>query len=107
MWELLQQPGIDLWVDKAQWISENHGLVNLDTHPDYLVEQDRLDQYDDFLGRLTKLEGGWHALPREVASWWKDRAGMETDGVSVTGADDWDATVAHAREDGDRIVYEL
>ena len=107
MWELLQEPGIDLWLEKSEWISNHHGLVNLDTHPDYLIEQDRLDLYDEFLGRLAKLERGWHALPREVASWWKDRAGMETDGVGVTGADDWDATVAHAREDGDRVVYDI
>ena len=32
---------------------------------------------------------------------------METDGVTVTGADDWDATVAHAREAGDRVVYDV
>ena len=86
---------------------ENHGFVNLDSHPDYLIEQDRLDLYDQFLGWLTKQEGGWHALPREVASWWKDRAQMETDGLAVTGADDWDATVAHAREAGDRVVYDV
>ena len=107
MWELLQEPGIDLWVQKAEWISDQHGLVNLDTHPDYLIEQDRLDLYDRFLGWLTKLEGGWHVLPRDVASWWKDRASMETDGVSVTDAGAWDATVAHARADGDRVVYDI
>ena len=107
MWELLQQPGIDLWREKAEWISDHHGLVNLDTHPDYLIEQGRLDLYDQFLASLTKLEGGWHALPREVASWWKDRASMETDGASLTGAAGWHATVAHAREDGDRVVYDV
>ena len=83
--------------------------MNADVHPDYLIEQDRLDLYDEFLGWLTKQEGGWHALPRDVASWWKDRAQMEADpdGVNVTGAGDWDATVAHAREAGDRVVYEI
>ena len=107
MWELLQRPGIDLWLEKSEWIAAQHGLVNLDSHPDYLIEQDRLDLYDQFLGRLTSLDGGWHALPREVASWWKDRATMDTNGVGVNGAGDWDATVAHARADGDRIVYDI
>ena len=79
MWELLQRPGIDLWLEKSAVDRDNHGLVNLDAHPDYLIEQDRLDLYDQFLGWLTKLEGGWHALPRDVASWWKDRARMEVD----------------------------
>jgi hypothetical protein len=108
MWELLQQPGIDLWIDKSTWISEHHGLVNADVHPDYVIRQDRLDLYDEFLGGLTALDGGWHALPRDVASWWKDRAKMDTsDGAGVTGANGWDATVAHAREAGDRIVYDI
>ena len=107
MWEILRQPGIDLWLEKSHWIRDNHGLVNADVHPDYLIRQDRLDLYDEFLGRLTALEGGWHALPRDVASWWKDRARMETSGDGVTGAGDWDATVAQAREVGDRIVYAI
>ena len=106
MWDLLRRPGIDLWTEKSHWISENHGLVNLDTHPDYLIAQERLDLYDEFLGWLTRLEGGWHALPREVASWWKDRARMQVDGGAVVGANGWDATVAHAREVDGQIVYE-
>ena len=107
MWEILQRPGIDLWVEKSEWIAERHGLVNLDAHPDYLIEQDRLDLYDEFLGSLTKLDGGWHAVPRDVASWWKDRARMEVDGDEVTDTGDWDATVAHAREVDGQIVYEI
>ena len=108
MWELLQRPDIDLWLEKSTWIAENHGLVNLDSHPDYLIDQDRLDLYDEFLGRLTALDGGWHALPRDVASWWKDRALMsvDPDALTVTGGEAWNATVAHAREADGRIVYE-
>jgi hypothetical protein len=98
MWELLQRPGIDLWLEKSAWIMENHGLVNADVHPDYLIRQDRLDLYDQFLGWLTQQEGGWHALPRDVASWWKDRAALEGDADG--------ATVAHAREVDGRVVYE-
>jgi hypothetical protein len=109
MWELLRRPGIDLWLEKSAWISDHHGLVNLDAHPYYLIEQDRLDLYDQFLGWLTQQEGGWHALPRDVASWWKDRAKMQADpdGLSVAGANGWDATVAHARAAGDQIVYDV
>ena len=109
MWEILRRPGIDLWLEKSQWIRDNHGLVNADVHPDYLIRQDRLDLYDEFLGWLTKLDGGWHGLPRDVASWWKDRARMqaEADGDGVIGANGWDATVAYAREVGDRIVYSV
>jgi hypothetical protein len=99
MWELLQRPGIDLWLKKSEWIRENHGLVNADVHPDYLIEQDKLDLYDEFLGWLTRQEGGWHGLPRDVASWWKDREKLQADADG--------ATIAHAREVDGRIVYEL
>ena len=99
MWELLEQPGIDLWIDKSEWIREHHGLVNVDVHPDYLIRDDRLDLYDEFLGGLTALGGGWHALPRDVASWWKDRAKLQGDADG--------ATVAHARDVAGRIVYEI
>ena len=109
MWELLQRTDIDLWVEKSTWIAENHGLVNLDTHPDYLIEQGRLDLYDKFLGRLTELEGGWHTLPRDVASWWKDREQMsvDSDGLTVIGGEAWDATVTHARAADGQIVYDI
>ena len=99
MWELLQRPGIDLWLEKSEWIREHHGLVNADVHPDYLIRQDRLDLYDEFLGWLTQLEGGWHALPRDVASWWKERARLQGDADR--------ATVAYAREVDGRVVYEI
>ena len=107
MWEILRRPGIDLWLGKAEWIKDHHGLVNVIVHPDYLLRDDRLDMYGEFLGWLTRQSGGWHALPCDVASWWKARSRMEADGEHVIGADGWDATVAHAREAGDEIVYEL
>jgi len=99
MWEILRRPGVDLWLEKAEWIRDNHGLVNLDSHPDYLIQQGRLDLYDQFLGWLTQQEGGWHALPRDVASWWKDRAKLHGDAEG--------ASVAHAREANGRIVYDI
>jgi hypothetical protein len=107
MWEILRHSGIDLWVEKAEWISRRHGLVNVIVHPDYVLSSERLGLYHQFLGALAKLEGGWHALPCEVARWWKARAEMEVapDGEWVLGADGWDATVAWAHDDGERIEY--
>lgn len=99
MWEVLQLRGIDAWLEKSEWIREKHGLVNLDVHPDYLVEQGRLDLYDEFLGWLTRQEGGWHALPRDVASWWRDREKLQADADG--------ATIAHAREVDGRVVYDI
>ena len=108
MWEILRRRGIDLWLEKGEWIRRHHGLVNVIVHPDYVLSEERLAWYDEFLTWLERLDDGWHALPREVARWWKDRSAMEAgaDGV-VSGAGDWQASVAWAREDGERVVYEV
>lgn len=74
LWEILREPTIDLWTRKSDWIIANGGLVNLITHPDYLDTPRRLRLYEEFLEYLAAQDGGWHALPREVASWWRTRA---------------------------------
>jgi peptidoglycan/xylan/chitin deacetylase (PgdA/CDA1 family) len=110
MWEILREPGIDLWVEKGGWIREHHGLVNVIVHPDYLLSEERLGLYFGFLEWLSKFDDGWHALPCDVALWWKARDGMEVDasGSAVQGAEGWDASVAWAREDeAGRVLYDL
>lgn len=112
LWEILQRPTIDLWREKATWLREVHGLVNVIIHPDYLLEQERLDQYGELLAFLNGLEGGWHALPRDVAGWWRDRAALSvaidaSGGATIPGGDAAGATVAWVREDAGRAVLEL
>jgi len=88
LWEILGQPNIDLWRQKGDWVIANHGLINLIVHPDYVRSPERLALYAQLLGYLRERldeQRGWHALPREVASWWKARAQMrvvEEGGVS-------------------------
>lgn len=108
MWEILQRPGIDLWIQKSEWIRDNHGLVNVIVHPDYVLSDERLELYGQFLDWLVAQEGGWHVLPCEVARWWKARARMDVapGGESVVGADGWPATVAWARQEGERVLYD-
>ena len=76
LWEILARDTIDLWTDKSDWIVANGGLINLITHPDYLDTPARLRMYEEFLEYLKAQEGGWFALPREVAAWWRTRAGL-------------------------------
>jgi hypothetical protein len=109
MWDILRQPGIDLWLEKTEWIRRHHGLVNVIVHPDYVLADERLDLYERLLSALANYDDGWHALPRDVAGWWKARASMHVDpnGDAVLGSNGWTATVAHARLDGQRIVYDV
>jgi peptidoglycan/xylan/chitin deacetylase (PgdA/CDA1 family) len=113
LWEILREPSIDRWVEKTRWIIENRGLVNLLVHPDYVLTEDRLTLYDEFLGFLRAQADGWHALPRDVAQWWKDRASLECreadGGVRIAGVNGGGraataATVMWASEQGGRVV---
>lgn len=109
MFRILGEPGIDRWVEKSDWIMRHHGLINLNVHPDYVVEQRYLDRYETFLAHLAeRRDAGWIALPRDVASWWRQRDGLAiaADGT-ITGPTDYAATVAHVREHEDRAVIEV
>lgn len=108
MFEILREPGIDLWQDKTRWLADHHGLVNVIVHPDYVVEQHFLDRYEAFLAFLAEREDGWHALPRDVARWWRQREQLVAgDDGGVSGTTDYAATVAHATERDGRLVVEL
>lgn len=113
LFEILREESIQPWVEKSEWIIENNGLINLLVHPDYVLTEDRLDLYDEFLGFLRSQTGGWHALPRDVADWWKRRSSLEcrwdSDGAHIVGpqADAADATVAWAHEEDGRILFDL
>jgi hypothetical protein len=106
VWEILRRRSIDLWRQKGDWIVANHGLINVIVHPDYVDSPERVKIYDELLGYFRERidsDGGWHALPRDVASWWRVRAGLRIDrsagDAHVTGdSPDPRATVAWAHE---------
>jgi peptidoglycan/xylan/chitin deacetylase (PgdA/CDA1 family) len=112
LFEILMEPDILLWRDKARWVARHGGLVTVLVHPDYLVTDERLRRYDELLSFLGSLQGGWHALPRDVAGWWRRRAeldaalerGEELDEARLAAAG---ASVAWARERAGEIVMEV
>jgi len=79
LFELLQERDIGVWREKAGWIAEHGGPVTVLVHPDYALTEERLRHYDELLGFLESLGGGWHALPRDVARWWRRRAALEAE----------------------------
>ena len=107
MFEILREPGIERWTEKADWITRNHGVITLNVHPDYVVEQRYLDRYEAFLADLAERRGtSWHALPRDAARWWRQRAELSISGGEIQGATDYAATIAHVREHDGRAVIE-
>ena len=111
LWEILGDETTKRWTTKSEWLARNHGLIQLLVHPDYLLSDSRLALYDSFLEWLSTLGrdgGGWHALPREVAEWWKERealrcrSGVDAAVVIEGGTGAERASVAWAaREDGE------
>jgi hypothetical protein len=73
-----------LWLEKVDFIEKYHGMVLVNTHPDYLKSKLTWNVYCEFLNEMKKRDCYWHALPREVARWWKSR--MESSsGMGISG----------------------
>jgi peptidoglycan/xylan/chitin deacetylase (PgdA/CDA1 family) len=72
---VLAENSPQIWLDKVDFIEKYHGMVLLNSHPDYLSDQKNWDVYNRFLMEMKQRQGYWHALPRDAAKWWVDRRG--------------------------------
>ena len=82
---ILRRPDEDLWVEKTDLIRRSGGMALLDTHPDYLLEDGRLDAYRRLLAHATADPDVWCALPSEVSSWWRRRAASGAERAGTVG----------------------
>ena len=71
---ILQHPDADLWLRKARHVRDRGGMVLVLTHPDYAHDPRLADGYRKLLDTFADDDTVWHALPREVATWWRRRA---------------------------------
>jgi peptidoglycan/xylan/chitin deacetylase (PgdA/CDA1 family) len=86
-----------IWLEKIKLIEKYHGMALVIVHPDYSAEGVNRSIYQDFLFELKARANYWHALPRDVAHWWKQR--MDGDPKNADPA----ATMAHARLNGNTL----
>ena len=71
---ILQDSGPEIWLEKARHLRRRQGMALLVTHPDYAAGDRRVtDGYRRLLDTFQADETAWHALPCEVAAWWRDR----------------------------------
>ena len=63
-----------LWLEKIAFIKNHYGMALINTHPDYIQNTDAFKLYCELLKIMKEETKCWHALPQEVASWWKTRA---------------------------------
>src|ERR1700681_123186 len=71
--EVLQETTPRLWLEKVEVLRTYSGMALLNTHPDYLRSPHTWRVYETFLAAMRESSDYWHALPREVARWWRAR----------------------------------
>ncbi len=72
--EVLGETTPRLWQEKVEFIRAHHGMALLNTHPDYLRKAKTLRIYTEFLAAMRDQAGFHHALPRDIARWWRARS---------------------------------
>ena len=95
LFTILQHPEASTWWQKAQLIRERRGMVLILTHPDYADDPRIVDGYRRLLDEFADDDTVWRALPREVATWWRNRAAS-----SISDGEDGWRIVGPAAADG-------
>ncbi len=103
-----------LWRDQTERILARHGLISVNTHPDYLADKAGRAIYAELLDLLAHLRDErnlWAALPGEIEAWWRRRAAMRPvrrDGEwAIEGPRDERARVALARSGTHGLEFEI
>jgi len=78
---LMRKKNIDIWKKKLDWIVEHGGMALMLTHPDYMDmgggrrsdTEYPVDFYEEMLDYIKSRYAGeyWHALPQEMAEFWR------------------------------------
>ncbi len=107
---LLRKDTVQGMSEKFRWVVERGGLANFLFHPDYNLEQERMDDYRKVVDEVTGTEGGWVATAAEIADWWDRRHRShlreETGTIRVDGPAADDAEVWTAVRDGTGLRIE-
>ena len=114
LFHVLKERSIALWKRQISLVTEKHGLVSFNIHPDYMISDSHREVYRQLLEYLIRIcadQKIWSALPGEVDQWWRQRRQMQLvqdeAGLRVTGPFSERAVVAYACFENGRIVYEV
>ena len=83
---ILPNAGADIWIRKARSLRERNGMALVLSHPDYARDQRVADGYRELLETFQDDDTVWHALPREVAAWWRSVTSRRCVGMAAAGA---------------------
>jgi peptidoglycan/xylan/chitin deacetylase (PgdA/CDA1 family) len=73
LYKIMRETSPRIWFEKIDFIEKYHGMALVIVHPDYSAEGKLKEIYQTFLSTMKERTGYWHALPQELASWWKSR----------------------------------
>ena len=114
LFHVLGAYSIDTWRTQMGQIAAHHGLINVITHPDYLIEQRARQAYGELLQYIADLQAKqavWLAQPRDVNTWWRQRSKMKLvwqgEKWSITGEGSERAAIAHAEVGENGLVYSV
>lgn len=101
-----------VWHQQLAIISSCHGMAQLITHPDYLLEQKARSSYEALLAHIKErsvTEKLWITVPGQVNDWWRQRSRMELQLNSgrweISGEGSSRASIAHAEIVDNRLRY--
>ena len=90
---LLGETSVDIWTRKIDWIAAHGGMVLLNTHPDYMAVNGLspgpweypASLYEELLQYIATRhsESYWHALPGQVATYFRNSVGPKADTISA------------------------
>lgn len=93
--QVMRQKTPKLWLNKIEFLRRHCGMALANIHPDY-IHGSNLAIYEEFLQAMRGWNDYWHALPRQVAAWWRARSLVETESLDraqiaqrLTGATIW------------------
>lgn len=109
---ILSDYSIKLWQQQLEVIGKHHGIATFNIHPDYVMEPQARSIYVQLLQHIERLrsEGkAWLALPRDVDTWWRNRAQMRLvrrgEEWQIEGPDSQRARLAYASMRGHELEY--
>ncbi len=82
---ILRRRDAEMWRQKTEHLRHVGGMALVLTHPDYVRVAPVEQAYRELLRRYADDPTAWHALPRDVASWWRERSASQI----VRDADGW------------------
>jgi hypothetical protein len=104
MFTILQNRDASQWLRKAQHLRERHAMVLALTHPDYARDPRIVEGCRRLLSSFEGDKTLWHALPKEVAIWWRKRdlSTIQHDGEGwrIAGPASGEGEIRFATSDG-------